>query len=422
MVLAYQPTRTRRSSVEWAVRSFLALAVALIGFVVVRQSVAEVIAKSDPARAFNLAPSNGRIAARLAQLKLRDQPTGDERSNPALLARSALRHDPTAVVAVATLGFQAQLRGKIDEARRFFAYAEQLSRRDLSVHIWAVEDAVGRGDIGGALTHYDVALRTSKSAPEILFPVLSAAILDEPVRLGLVKTLSRQPIWTQRFVSYVAEAQVDPHARAALFAGLRSTGVPIPEEANAATINGLIAVADMAAAWDYYAKVRVGVNRRASRDPRFTANLSTSSPFDWNVSPDTSLTASFQRGSQGGVFDFVIPSGTGGLLLKQMQMLPAGSYNLKGHSTGIDAPGNALPYWKLTCSDGRELTRVLVPNSSVASGGFEGDVIVPSDCPVQNLAMFASSSTGFSSVSGQIDDVRLFPSHAGGNRNGIVRR
>ena len=417
-----RPSLIKRSLAEWAVRCGLALAVAMLGFVCVRQSLAEVTANSDPASAYLLSPGNGRIAGRLAQLQLRDRPTGDERSSSATLARLALKRDATAVEAVATLGYQAQLRGDTKEARRLFSYAEQLSRRDLSVHIWAVEDAVGRGDISGALTHYDIALRTSKTAPEILFPVLATAIAEEPVRLALVKTLSRRPAWTQKFVSYAAEAQIDPHARTALFAGLRSAGVPIPEEANAATINSLIAVADMAGAWNYYAKVRPGADRHRSRDPRFTANFSTPSPFDWAVSPDTSLTASFQRGSQGGVFDFSVPPGAGGLLLQQMQMLPAGSYRIEGHSSELDQSDDALPYWSLVCSNGRELGRVIVSKSSSNGGNFQGEFIVPSNCPVQTLAMFARTSDAFSGMAGQIDEIRLFPSRSMIDSKGVGGR
>lgn len=417
--MARRPARIKRSLAEWAVRGGLALAVAVLGFVCILQSLAEVTARSDPARAYLLSLGNGRITGRLAQVQFQDQPTGEKRSSSAMLARSALERDATVVGAVATLGYQAQLRGDTKEARRLFSYAERLSRRDLAVHLWAIEDAVRRGDISEALTHYDIALRTSKSAPDILFPVLATAISDEPIRLALVDVLSRRPAWTQKLVSYAAEAQIDPHSRAALFTGLRNARVPIPEEANAATINNLITVGDMAGAWNYYATVRAGVDRQRSRDRRFTANLSTPSPFDWAVSPDTSLTASFQRGPQGGVFDFSVPPGSGGLLLHQMQMLPAGTYRIEGHSSGIEQSDDALPYWNLTCGNGKDLGRVVISNSSVSGGKFEGEFIVPLNCPVQTLAMFARTSDTLSGVSGQIDETRLFPSHLVNGSNGV---
>lgn len=77
------------------------------------------------------------------------------------LARLALRQDPTAVAALATLGLNAQIRGDTNSARRYFAYSDKLSRRSLTTRLWAIEDAVARDDIPAALRNYDVALRTS---------------------------------------------------------------------------------------------------------------------------------------------------------------------------------------------------------------------------------------------------------------------
>src|SRR3546814_1290750 len=69
-------------------------------------------------------------------------------------------------------------RGDQAKGERLLAYSQKLSRRDLRTQLMAIELAVAQGDISGALRHYDIALRTKKNAPELLFPVLTSALPD----------------------------------------------------------------------------------------------------------------------------------------------------------------------------------------------------------------------------------------------------
>lgn len=389
-------------------RGGLALVAAVLGGMSVTHSLARVIENDDPAQAHQLAPNDGRIAALLASVQLAENTTvaqaGTER-----LARRALRQDPTAVAAVSTLGFEAQLRGDLAGAQRLFGYSQKLSRRDLPTQLWAVENAVARGDIAGALQHYDIALRTSKSAPDILFPVLAGAIADPAIRYHLIATLAKKPVWGPGFIAWLAGNGTDPQAAARLFLGIRQAGIPLTPEAVAAAVNGLVAAGTVDDAWRFYSLMYQGVDRRVSRDPRFTANLSTASLFDWQPVDDGTISTSIQRGTTGGVFVFSVPSSGGGMLLRQMQMLPAGNYQLSGHSEGINQRDSSLPYWALTCANGRELGRVVVTRSTVADGNFTGRFSVPSGCPVQTLSLVAKPSDDVEGVTGQIDRVRLAP-------------
>lgn len=399
----------RRSVKKWALHGGLAIVAAAAGYLSITHSLATVIKTRDPVLAHALAPDNGRITAQLAEQRFMEKPTGGRRSPAARLAEQALRQDPTAVEAVATLGLQAQLRNETGAARRLFAYSQTLSRRDLKTQLWAVEDAVARGDISGALQHYDIALRTSKNAPDILFPVLGSAISEPAIRKALVATLAQKPAWTQKFITYIADGTVDSRARASLFTALRRIDLPLSAEADAAAIKGLIDLAAIDEAWRYYASVRPGSDRRKSRDPGFTANLSTPSPFDWTTSIDPNVTAAFQRNRTASVFDFSVPSGVSGMLVQQLQWLTPGIYRLEGRSSGIEQTGQALLYWTLACSDGRELGRVEVPPSAQAGGTFSGRFVVPATCPLQLLALTARPPENPAGVTGQIEQIRLIP-------------
>lgn len=398
-----------RSRGEWAVRSLLALAAMAAGYGAVRQRFADVTARRDPAIAHRIAPGDAQIAAALAEERFTQQPTADPKSMPGQLARRALLDDPTTVRAVTVVGLQAQLRGDLVGARRAFGYAERLSRRHLPTQLWAIEDAVGRGDIVGALRHYDIALRTSRAAADVLFPVLAAAMSDPAIRMSLTATMVKAPLWAPRFIDYLIAKPADPQASAALYTSLRRAGVPVRAEADASVIDRLLASDEATAAWLYYAAARRGADPRRSRDPRFIANLTTPSIFDWRASIDPNLAASFQRSRSGGLLDFATVAGAGGQLVQQMQMLPPGRYRLVGHSIGLEQPVASRPYWTLTCRSGAELGRISVPDSATNGGVFMGRFDVPTDCPMQILALVARPSDAVAGVSGQIDRLTLAP-------------
>lgn len=397
---------TRRSAIEWSVRGLLAAVAALAGYFSVTNSLGYAV-KASPELAHTLTPRDGRITARLSQKVLTAGATEANRDRAEQLARLALRQDPTAVKAVAVLGLTSQLKGDLPRARRLFAYADALSRRELQTQLWAIEDAVGRNDIPGALRQYDVALRTSRTAPELLFPVLASASSDPAIGSALVKVLAANPAWSGSFVDHLVGKGPDPRATSRLLRRLQRAGLPISDSAQATAIRALRSGGFLDDAWAHYATVRAGANRRMSRDPRFTLAITEPTLFDWAPIQDDGVSTSIQSGDQGGIFDFATSPGVGGPVLQQIQMLPPGKFRLEGHSMGVDQPASSRPYWVLTCDNGQELGRVDVPNSTQDGGMFGGQFIVPAECGVQTLLLVARSSDSLAGVTGQIDRVQL---------------
>lgn len=408
--MAFSAGRLSRSPAEWSVRLLLAAVAAALGYAAVTHSLAMVLRTAAPERAHALAPWDGRITAYLSAKLSAPEADATGRAEADRLAHLALRQDPTAIAAAATLGLNAQIRGDTEDARRFFAYSDKLSRRDLRTRLWAIEDAVARDDIPGALRHYDIALRTSRSAPQLLYPVLASAITDVDVTAALVKTLAAQPEWTAGFVEFVASNGADSRTTSRLLRGLHEAAVPVSDSARAMVISRLIADKLFDDAWSYYASLYPGADRRRARDPQFVANLTPPSPFDWvPMGGESGVAASIQGGTQDGVFDFAAPASVGGPLLQQMQMLPPGEYLIEGRSLYIDQPENSRPYWTLTCLEGRELGRVVLSNSAEDDGVFRGRFSVPQGCAIQYLRLVGRPSNLVGGLSGQIDEVALRP-------------
>lgn len=401
-------SKTRRSGAEWAVRATLALTAAILGYLSVAYTLGYTLRASATERGHTLAPTDGRVTALMAQrlAGLDARPVDRRRADE--LARVALLHDPTSVIAASTLGLDAQVMGNTTGARRLFSYAEKLSRRELQTQMWSIEDAVGRGDVSGVLHHYDVALRTSRNAPDVLFPILASAISDADIRKALLKTMMGRPVWGPSFVNY-ASANAQSEAAIRLFQSMARAGLTVTDEPRARVVSAMITQGRAKSAWVYYTTFRPGANPRTSRDARFATGPALPTPFDWVAVNDDGMSASIQRNGSAGIFDFAAPPSVGGVLLRQVQVLPPGAYRLAGHSIGISQDAGIRPYWMLSCNDGRELGRVDMPNSTDAKGMFKGRFKVPSDCPVQSLMFVARPTDNAAGLSGQIDWVRLAP-------------
>lgn len=401
--------RRQYSAVELGIRGSAALAAALLAYESVSATLANVLVRSEPAHAHRLSPSDGKVTAAAAEESFAVAPGTAIDSEAARLARLALRQDATAVSALSVLGLQAQLQRNVAHARELFSYSHQLSRRELRTQIWAIEEAAARGDIARALEHYDRALRTSRRAPDILFPVLARAIAEPAVRAHLLSTLSSESAWGRAFIRYVAANAPEPEAVVPFFREGAHAGLPIEDDDRSRLVNALVAKGATDQAWGLYGSFRGEASRERSRDPSFELSTLVPAVFDWNPLRPQGLAASIQRGEDGGVVHFSAGPGVGGTVLRQLQLLPPGLYRIEGRSRGIDQPEYSRPYWALTCRDGQELGRVLLPNSGDTPARFTGHFRVPAGCAVQTLSLVVRASDAIAGIQGQIDTVQLVP-------------
>lgn len=401
--------KERRSLREWLLRGVTALAAGAVGVVGGLHSLAYGMRETFPERAHVLAPWDGRITALLSERASGPDATLAQRALADRLAISALAADPTAVSAVATLGINAEIQGNRAAGKRTFAYSQKLSRRDLRTRLWAIEDAVSRNNVREVLHNYDVAMRTSRYASPILYPVLEQAISDPNIRIELVKSLQSKPPWNEGLLAYLASTTDDADALAALFIQLQHNRITVPAYVRALAVQRLIALGKVLKAWDYYGQLVPESDRRQSRDSYFRGSIDHPTAFDWVVVDDNpGVAASIQANGNSGLFDFSVSTMAGGEVLRQLQVLPPGKYVLNGVSRNIDAPATARPYWSLVCAGGRELGRIEIPNSSVNGGRFTGQFNVPLECVSQQLKLVVRPSGDAMGVAGQIETVSLY--------------
>ena len=396
-----------RSRREWAIRGGLAAAALALGYASTIQTFAFALSGRDAERAYSLAPSDGRVVGAFAQqLAATEAEQPSMRKQADALARTALEAEPIGVKALTALGLGAQIAGDTATARRLFVHSDRLSRRELGTRLWLIEDAVSRGDVPAALRHYDIALRTEKTAPDLLFPILTAAVDDPAIAVPLARLLSGRPPWGESFVGYLGEKAPNPVVGARFFALLRRAGASVPEVPQVGIVNGLAAAGSLERAWAFYNSFHRGLDRRRSRDADFADRRPAPTVFDWIADADQpGITTSIAAGG----FDFAAPASTGGTVLQQTQLLPPGRYRLDGISADIEQPDDSRPFWQILCIGGRELGRVQISNSSENSGRFSGTFVVPAGCSAQLLKLTILPSMAVGGVSGSIRRVEIAP-------------
>lgn len=169
------------------------LALALTASTLIRRGNADM--------ATRLMPIDGLALAYRAELMLGQDPL-HPKPEIARLARAALRRQAVNPTALRVLGIVAITRGDERKGRALILQAERQSRRDGPTQFWLIEDAVQRGDVRAALTHYDIVLRNKPSSHALLFPILLEALNDPAIRGVLGRYFATDQIWAPQFASY----------------------------------------------------------------------------------------------------------------------------------------------------------------------------------------------------------------------------
>lgn len=399
---ATTPFRTPLRLSRWVLAGILLL----LALTSVAATFANAMVRSDAANALHLAPRDGLIAGAAALEIEASSGTAASRQRAAALARSAIRADPTAVDGLIVLAMQATLAR--DDARSDLLHIQvgRLTRRELRAQMWGIERAVNQGDIGGALHNYDLALRTSRAAPRVLFPTLAAALREPRVRQQLVDVLAEKPQWTPDFLAFLAGSTLDPRSARLLFNEAAAAGIEVSVAAQSQLVNQLIARRAFADAFALYSEIRPGAVRTASRDPRFTTQSDHRSALDWMGGEEPGMSVTIAPNQTGGEVDFAAAPQTGGMVLKQLQLLPPGRYRFSHRVSDVEARKTAMPYWVLMCETGLELGRApIAVNDSAGSADFT----VPDECEVQTLALMVRPNDSLSGVSGKVRRAALKP-------------
>src|SRR5690606_20419631 len=81
---------------------------------------------------------------------------------------------------------------------------------DQATQVALIQHALSQGQPQEAMRHFDIALTTSWSSQQGLFPLMANAMVDQAMSDALVERLQLKPVWATAFVQYVVERGPDP--------------------------------------------------------------------------------------------------------------------------------------------------------------------------------------------------------------------
>lgn len=360
---------------------------------VVQVTVAGVFRERDPSLVRQIAPFDAPSAALLAY---REVTQGETSNLPQVdaLATTALRRDPTATPAAIARGLIADLRGDHPTARRWFRYADRLSKRDLLTQLWFIEDRVQAGDVPGALARYDLALRATPSSSSLLFPIMAQAASTAEVGPGLNALLRTRPTWGSSFVSYLISSSKDLEAIVRTTMGVINRDPVNGRDQLAALVGRLVSEGRYDLAWRVYQAF--GRNRGSNavvRDNTFSDMVPVSA-FEWAY-PDA-LSLSPEHGQEGGKSVLYVPANPDqdGEAARQLVKLGKGIWRLSAKVGANTQPPVDAPRLRVRCADasGRMLIDIPFPQTSSVSK-IAGDFTAPANCSYAWLSIAVRQPT-----------------------------
>ena len=396
------------------------LVAALVVVVVAQVSIAGEFRGRLPQVALAVAPYDSEARARLAASLAANSPVDEAREAARDLAHDAIRRDPLTPVALRALGLANSTKdgGLRSEAQalRLFEQSERLSRRDLMTQLWLIEYNLRRGRIPIVMRHFDIALRTSASNRDALFPLLASAAADKRIADELVQRMRDRPHWALPFANHLLGVEVPPQTASFL---IRNTLDPRRKDEMAvieALLHRYAATGQFGAASELYEAFGFprGSYQNLLNDGSFDAKRGFE-PFAWDLTEESDLWAIPESNADGRVvLTLFAADDREGQLARQLVSVRPGRYRLSAVVGNVPQDAYRRQTLSVTCATGdqAQLVSLKPANPGKRMQTMAATFAAPGGCEFQWVAISLAGQDSEESEVPWIDDVALQP--AGG--------
>lgn len=363
----------------------------VIGSIVLRLAMADVLSKTDTAAALRWWPAHHTARAEQARSAL----AADPNAVVAPLAKDVLRMAPMDGAAYALLAATHDRSGEIDVAAQLYAIASAHAPRDRHAHAWLADYYAKSGDHALMLNHVDELMRMMVRGQSQLFPAVAALIPEPQSRAILIRFLGDEaPPWREQFLRWLAAQPGAVEALAAVFSPLLRARKPLSDGERLAWIDGLVRAGQSGPAYALWAEGLPPEKRGQLgnvHDGGFESPADNNG-FGWHISRVAGASIRQEAtagalGAQALVVEFHdqrVPFDH----VRQSLALPSGHYKLSGR-VRLDALRNERGLkWVLRCPDASEFAATTSFKGSSNWRDFELDFSVPStNCTIQTLQL-----------------------------------
>lgn len=376
-------------------------------------TLANVTAANSPSTALWLWPGHAVAEARRADSVVASIPpdaSARQREQRILQAAQdaawSLQRNPTLPAPARILAMAASVRRDQRQSDRLLQYSEQMSRRDIPTQFWLLERRVAANDVGGALSHFGIALQVAPSTRDLLFPVLSSALSQPDLRRPIAELVHRGDAWRADFL-YHAGANADPASAGTLFLILAQLRTPPAPQHLQILIDRLVAAGNFAGAARLYALVDRNwrLEEAGTQLDGAFARPSDLPPFGWELNQNVAFRGGRPDQADNNALQINLSTSGEEWAARKLLLLGPGRYRLAAAYGTMDG-GSGQVRVELACSRGGSVVSSLTAPVNRPSGTLEGTLDIPAGCRQQWLTIQAAGA-GDSAGRLWLDDLRL---------------
>ena len=269
--------------------------------------------------------------------------------------------------------------------------SNRATRRDLGSNLWFIEDNVARDNIAGALSHYDLALRTSAESGPVLHPLLTSALEEASIRAALVPFIVKNPPWMSGFLWHAVGNSPSPSLIADLLVKAKgSVGRSVTGDIEKALLAKLVSTGQSKQAQSFYTQFK-DADLSLVTSPQLT-KASTSgmhSVMGWQSLGTSSANVNFSSaaGDAKPSMDIYAAPGDRQVVGRKLLFLGAGTHSFSAQFGRIDLPAGASVTWRLSCTTAQAQLVIWASDAVTPSSNdsFKAMLAVPANCHAQYL-------------------------------------
>jgi tetratricopeptide (TPR) repeat protein len=344
----------------WRLGTFVCVLLILfwLAWCIIAQTAAQNLVKSDPNAALSWVADHSAALNQLAQQELED-PRGNLDSAREW-ARRALRSNPLNARALALLGLIAERKGDHDSADALMRISGGRTLSDATTDAWLFNRELRRADYSHALPYADAILRTVfitdlDAQKKQLFPSLAAFVTNPLAFKALTAFLATSPPWRTWFLSELSVRLANQARLVELYTALIETDAPPTKEELRPYLNRLIKDGNFEQAYQIWHKM-LPPGQRANETYPFNRDFDIpvdGLPFNWVLETIPGADIQIVTSDNGGKALFVEFSGARVRFanVKQLMLLPAGDYVLRGRVKTEDLRTSRGLWWQVFCAN-----------------------------------------------------------------------
>jgi len=321
---------------------------------------------------------------------------GSDASHQATLletGRDVLAQEPMSIQPLRLAAWSEAQQGNIATARLRMKMAERLTRRDVAVQLWLIDDAVRSGDLGAALHGYDVVLRTAGRLHASLLQRLVASLSAEEARSALRPYAVADNPWFPQLLRLASQ-----NGRAAQAALLLSSLSKLPDTtAYRTAYTALVPALMKERQFDLLRRIYPHLpgaleSEKYKGDPALSGALETDGypPLIWVLAANADRNTNIVTDRNGPVLQIEAKPFTNGSVATRT-LLPESSPLGFGWTVKRQGSPAGTAHWSIRCLDSGLSVR---SPDLLAGPGAKGNLPIPQPCRVVELTLAVNGGTG----------------------------